>query len=103
MGNRLPKPTAVELLKERQANVDGAFGVSQANLPDEANDIGDVDECSNPSATDLDHVDAAAGNMQHSEDDGMHTFYDGPNVVLAGSRYVCVDDGSLIDDITNWA
>lgn len=103
MGNELPNPTAMELLKAKQAELDGVFALSQAETPMNADDVGDTDIDANPRACDLEYEDPSVAVMQKQDDGEMKTFHDGPNVVLAGERYICVNENSLVKDITNWA
>lgn len=85
---------------------DGMLSVSNADTIEEADDIGDVQHCPNPRASDLDYVTGC--DMQHSSEQtpegGLRNFlHDGPNVFIAGETYISASDDAFIDDLSEWA
>lgn len=88
-------------LETQLRQLDGEMGVSNALIPYEAYDVGDVPVKENPRPEDLGY---AVGGYCHVEKEaGRVVFCDGPNAVLAGETFVQASEDDVIDDVTEWA
>jgi len=137
---------AVDRLRKQLTALDGPMSVSNATVPLEANDVGDVPISANPRACDLADADldfdngyvegyecaveyesgrvvmSAVPSMDGTtKSDSTDSDKDGPNWALAGdtssasseadsmvsseddTTYMHADEGSFIEDITDWA
>lgn len=133
MDDNLPKvhdseDGAVDRLRTALTDLDGPMSVSNATVPLEANDVGDVPINANPRACDLADADIDADNgyvegyecaVEYesgrvvmsavpsmdgaTKSDSTDSDKDGPNWALAGDTYMHADEGSFIEDVTDWA
>lgn len=100
---------AVYRLRSTLNKLDGAMSVSNALIPMEAYDVGDVPIDANPSPRDLADADIEADTGQPvahcsvERTDGRVIMGDGPNAVLSGEAHINAAESDVIDDVTNWA
>lgn len=105
--------TAVGRLRETLNELDGSpMAVSNALIPLEAHDVGDVPIDANPRGAALADSDMACDNgyieysgcvVEKDERSGMYVMSDPPNWAVAGETHVSADEGSFIEDVTEWA
>lgn len=105
--------TAVERMRSILNDLDGSpMAVSNALVPLEANDVGDVPIDANPRGrvladSDMDcdngHPEYGGCVVETDERSGRIIMSDPPNWALAGDTYMSVDEGTFIEDITEWA
>lgn len=93
--------SAVDQLRGVLNRLDGPMSVSNALVPLEANDVGEVDVRANPRACDLGYVEGYECAVEHES--GRVVMSDAPNWALAGDTYMHADEDDFIDDITDWA
>jgi len=105
--------TAVERMRSILNDLDGSpMAVSNALIPLEAHDVGDVPIDANPRGRALADSDMDCDNgypeyggcvVEEDERSGCIIMSDPPNWALAGDTHMSVDEGTFIDDITEWA
>jgi hypothetical protein len=125
--NNLPKVHPIEKadgaarrLEILLRTLDGPMSVSNALVPREANDIGDVDERPNPRACHLGYPEGYECAVEHevvpsrgvgttesesegSDEGGRVVMSDPPNWALAGDTYMHADEEDFIEDVADWA
>lgn len=104
---------AVEKMRETLNALDGSpMAVSNALVPLEASDVGDVPIDANPRGRALADSDMDCDNgypehggcvVEKDERSGRIIMSDPPNWALAGDTHMSADEGTFIDDITEWA
>lgn len=114
MGDDLPRlheseTGPVHRLRRELALLDGPMSPSNALVPLEAHDVGDVPIDANPRARDLADADMDCDNgyveyggcvVEYDDESGRYIMSDPPN---AGEMYMHADGGSFIGDISEWA
>jgi hypothetical protein len=100
----LPAPTddsALERMEATLRDLDGVMALSNATVPLEATDVGDVPIDPNPDASALGYT--KGYELTVETEGGQTIFSDPPNAVLAGECYVSAAPEDVIDDVTKWA
>jgi hypothetical protein len=105
--------TAVERMRDTLNALDGSpMAVSNALVPLEAHDVGDVSIDPNPRSAALADSDIDCDNgyveyggcvVETDEKSGRVIMSDPPNWALAGETHMSADEGTFIEDITEWA